>query len=57
METNNSTQAGKRRALIIKLLEVVNSREEYHYLQKVLTLVTAEFAHFPPRSISVRRCD
>ena len=57
MENKNLTQAKKHKELILKLLDVVNSQEEYLYLQEELALAEATLAHLPSRSISARKCN
>jgi hypothetical protein len=46
MEKKNPTQARKHRELILQLLDAVNSKAEYLYLQRQLVLVEDELAGF-----------
>jgi hypothetical protein len=41
MEKTNQTQAERSRELLLKLLDAVNGKEEYRYLQEQLALVRA----------------
>jgi hypothetical protein len=55
MEKTNQTQAKKSRELLQKLLDAVNSEEEYRYLRVQLALVKASLVGpFPNNQKEVR---